>query len=245
MTTPGLLATPDTVRIVSWNINRGQRLNEVIEFLSATAADLILLQEADWNARRTHCRNVAREIAQALAMNYVFGCEFEELTQRQQREACLSWAGDALSVSPFKLAHPQVLSSVEFLASAMVHPAHKTLPEKDWRKNGTHQAASISLDRNLMVYNVHLESRGNDGLRCSQLAEILGDVSQHASDTQIVIAGDFNADLRREPAASAIGKIRAQQSIRSHLESSHHCAVSFQWFPHHRLDPDEGTAHCF
>jgi endonuclease/exonuclease/phosphatase family metal-dependent hydrolase len=59
-------------------------------------------------------------------------------------------------------------------------------------------------ERKLMVYNVHLESRGNDSLRCSQLVEILDDVSQHASDVQAVIAGDFNANLREEPAASII-----------------------------------------
>ncbi len=53
----------------------------IIEFLSKASADLILLQEADVNARRTQHRNIAREIAQALRMNYVFGREFQELTQ--------------------------------------------------------------------------------------------------------------------------------------------------------------------
>jgi endonuclease/exonuclease/phosphatase family metal-dependent hydrolase len=61
-------------------------------------------------------------------------------------------------------------------------------------------------EQKLIVYNVHLESRGSDGLRRSQLAEVLDDVSQHASDVQFVVAGDFNADLRREPANPAIGK---------------------------------------
>ncbi len=82
MTMPVRFANPNAVRIVAWNINRGVRLNEVIEFLSGAEADLILLQEADWNARRTHGRNVTQEIARALAMNYAFGCVFEELTQR-------------------------------------------------------------------------------------------------------------------------------------------------------------------
>ena len=79
---PKPIALPETIRVVSWNINRGLRLNEVIEFLSEAAADLILLQEVDLNAWRTRCRNVAREIAQTLAMNYVFACEFEELSQK-------------------------------------------------------------------------------------------------------------------------------------------------------------------
>lgn len=69
------------LRVVSWNIARGAKLNAVIEFLLGADADIILLQEADRNARRTSYRNVAREIAQNLKFNYVFGCEFEELAQ--------------------------------------------------------------------------------------------------------------------------------------------------------------------
>ena len=74
-------ALEPAIRVVSWNINRGLQLPGIIDFLSKTSADLILLQEADVNARRTQYRNIAREIAQALRMNYVFGREFEELTQ--------------------------------------------------------------------------------------------------------------------------------------------------------------------
>ena len=75
------LFSPESVRVVSWNIDRGSKLHKVIEFLAGEKADIVLLQEADLNARRTHHINVAREIAQKLAMNYVFGREFQELTQ--------------------------------------------------------------------------------------------------------------------------------------------------------------------
>ena len=60
-------------------------------------------------------------------------------------------------------------------------------------------------ERKLVVYNVHLESRGIEGLRWGQLGELLNDASLHAADVQVVVAGDFNADLRREPAVSVIG----------------------------------------
>src|SRR5260370_4671063 len=75
------LFSPDATRIVNWNIDRGLKLRGVIEFLDSTKADIILLQEVDLNARRTHHINVASEIAQKLEMNYVFGREFQELTQ--------------------------------------------------------------------------------------------------------------------------------------------------------------------
>ncbi|MGO9432991.1 MAG: endonuclease/exonuclease/phosphatase family protein [Terracidiphilus sp.] len=106
MTKAELSAIPNAIRIVTWNINRGQRLNEVIEFLAEAAADLILLQEVDLNARRTHCRNVAHYIAQALTMNYAFGCEFEELSQRCNRMP--AYHGQA-TLSRFPLLNSRIL----------------------------------------------------------------------------------------------------------------------------------------
>ena len=66
---------------MNWNIDRGLRLPEIIDFLAAQSADLLILQEVDLNTRRTHFLNVAKEIARKLQMNYVFGQEFQELTQ--------------------------------------------------------------------------------------------------------------------------------------------------------------------
>jgi PAS domain-containing protein len=72
---------PQAIRVVNWNIDRGLRLQEITDFLASQQADLLTLQEVDLNARRTHFRNVAEELARKLQMNYVFGREFEELTQ--------------------------------------------------------------------------------------------------------------------------------------------------------------------
>ena len=198
-------ACPDAVRIVSWNINRGQLLKEVIEFLAGTGADLVLLQEADLCARRTHYRNVAREIAKALEMNYVFGYEFEELTQGQNGTP--AYHGQA-TLSRLPLSHSRILRFHR--QSSFWHPRWFIPRATPFQRRLGGRMALISCidlpEQKLIVYNVHLESRGSDGLRRSQLAEVLDDVSQHASDVQFVVAGDFNADLRREPANPAIGK---------------------------------------
>ena len=193
----------DAIRIVSWNINRGQRLEGVIEFLTRAAADLILLQETDINARRTHYRNIAREIAQALRMHYVFGCEFEELAQGNHSSP--AYHGQA------------TLSRLPILASRVLRFSRQSgFWRPRWFIPMTHHfqrrlGARIALvshiaafDKRLVAYNVHLESRGNDALRCSQLAEILEDGRQYGSHVPIVIAGDFNFDLSREPAASIL-----------------------------------------
>jgi endonuclease/exonuclease/phosphatase family metal-dependent hydrolase len=202
---PEACACPGTVRIVSWNINRGQLLKEVIEFLAGTPADLVLLQEADLFARRTHYCNVAREIAQSLEMNYVFGYEFEELAQGQNGTP--AYHGQA-TLSRLPLSHSRVLRFHR--QSNFWHPRWFIPRVAPFQRRVGGRMALISCvdlpEQKLIVYNVHLESRGSDDLRRSQLAEILDDVSQQPSDVQVVITGDFNADLRREPIAAVIGE---------------------------------------
>jgi endonuclease/exonuclease/phosphatase family metal-dependent hydrolase len=205
MTTADRLNLPDAVRIVNWNINRGQRLNEVIEFLAGAGADLILLQEADWNAARTLCRNVAQEIARALEMNYVFGCEFEELAQG--RDGMPAYHGQA-TLSRFPLSHSRILRfrcQSRFWLPRWYIPRVKPFQ----RRIGGRMAliSHIALPQQmLVVYNAHLESRGDEGLRWSQLGELLDDASQHAANFQVVVGGDFNADLRHPHPDSVISK---------------------------------------
>jgi endonuclease/exonuclease/phosphatase family metal-dependent hydrolase len=69
------------VRVVNWNIERGLRLPEIIDFRDSQNADLLILQEVDLNARRTGRLNIAEEIARRLRLNHVFAREFEELAQ--------------------------------------------------------------------------------------------------------------------------------------------------------------------
>ncbi len=70
-----------TLRILSWNIERGQKLSAVADSLKRLAPSVALLQEVDMNARRTGYKNVAEELARRLGMNYFFAAEFEELGQ--------------------------------------------------------------------------------------------------------------------------------------------------------------------
>jgi len=205
---PALQKAPeqsDSIRIVSWNINRGLQLDGILDFLTKASADLILLQEVDVNARRTHHRNIAREIAQALQMNYVFGCEFEELTQGGHNSA--AYHGQA-TLSRLPIANSRILqfrSQSGFWRPRWFIP---TIP-KFQRRLGARMALVSHIDcfpKHIVAYNVHLESRGGDTLRCSQLTEILDDVQQYDAGIPLVIAGDFNFDLSREPAVSKIGR---------------------------------------
>ena len=58
--------------------------------------------------------------------------------------------------------------------------------------------------RPLAVYNLHLESRGDDQLRASQLQEVVADAMRIPSDTPVTVAGDMNFDISQPSVAGLI-----------------------------------------
>ena len=78
----------------------------VIDFLSDTSADILILQEADLNARRTHRLNIAEEIARKLQMDYVFGREFQELVQGSK--ASPAYHGQA-TLAKWPISNPRLI----------------------------------------------------------------------------------------------------------------------------------------
>lgn len=96
------------VRIATWNIERGVEFDAVKAALTndhrffrrlpasersskynlaqileqareLNRADVIVLNEVDWGLKRTNYRNVAKDLATALRMNYAYGVEFVEV----------------------------------------------------------------------------------------------------------------------------------------------------------------------
>lgn len=186
----------DRVRVVNWNIDRGLRLEEIISFLDAQRADILVLQEVDLNARRTGFRNIAEEIAKRLGMNYAFAQEFQELGQG--RHGSPAYHGQA-TLSRWPLARSRV---IRFRRQSHFWEPRWFLPSSEpfQRRHGGRVAlvseAEIS-GRRLMLYNLHLESRGDNGLRIAQLAETLEDTKQYLEELPVVVAGDLNLDISR------------------------------------------------
>ena len=173
-----VLIPPDFIRVVNWNINRGLRLQKVIEFLASAKADVFLLQESDLNARRTHHLNVAKEIAQKLRMNYVFGREFQELTQGSR--ASPAYHGQA-TLARWRY---QIPVSYDFQKQSNFWRPRWFLPEIEpfQERIGGRLALvceSTIAGKRVVTYNLHLESKGDDALRCSQIEETLEDARRY------------------------------------------------------------------
>ena len=56
-------ATAETLRIVSWNIGRGYKLDRIAAALAIISPDVACLQEVDWSNRRTNNRDVLGDLA--------------------------------------------------------------------------------------------------------------------------------------------------------------------------------------
>ena len=191
------------IRVVNWNIERGLQLPAILEFLAQADADVLLLQEVDVHARRTQRLNIAREIARKLRMNYVFGREFIELTQGSNTDP--AWHGQA-TLSKWKISRPRVIhfrQQSNFWKPRWFLPKHEPFQERLGGRIAL--AAEIATPGiSIMSYNLHLESRGNDQLRLSQLEEVVQDASAYNSIPLIVLAGDLNVNASQPGAADVL-----------------------------------------
>jgi endonuclease/exonuclease/phosphatase family metal-dependent hydrolase len=181
----------DFFRIVSWNIERGLQFSKILDFLRTIEADLLLLQEVDLNARRTQCRDVASELAQALNLNYAFGIEFQELSEGTA--ASPAFHGNA-TLSPWPLSKTRI---IRFRDQSAFWKPHWYVPEMAvfQRRIGGRialVAEATIYGRKVVTYNLHLESKGNDALRVQQLNEVLADCATYVDKPTFVVAGDFN-----------------------------------------------------
>lgn len=207
----GRVRTPQpggAVRVVCWNIERGVQFDGIRRYLEQEPPDLALLQEADWEARRSRGRRVAEELGGRLGLEWAFAPEFRELGQRiRGREA---WHGQA-TLSRLPLRSVRVL---RFRSQSTSWQPRPWLPA--WSIFQPREGGRIALitehempGAKLVAYNVHLESREEEALRLDQVREVLEDAAAQPPDSIIVIAGDFNTKT-----GSASPVIREVQAAR-------------------------------
>jgi len=164
-----------------------------------TQANLCIFQEVDLGARRTHGQDVAQELAEKFGMNYAWAPEFQELSQSTAAGA--AYHGQAI-LTTLPIRSTRILRFANQSGFWKPRPLLiSSLPILQRREGG--RIAQISeLDnggRLLVIYNLHLESRGDEQLRLRQLDEVLADARRYPEDTPVIVAGDFNTKSRHSP----------------------------------------------
>jgi endonuclease/exonuclease/phosphatase family metal-dependent hydrolase len=209
-----IVSAPKSLRIVDWNIDRGQQLLGVTDFLVGVNADIVILQEVDLNARRTHRVNIAETIARKLEVNYVFGREFQELAQGSKDSP--AYHGQAI-FSKWPISKPRL---IRFSRQSHFWQPHWFLPniEPFQERLGGRIALVAQINvagSKVVIYNLHLESRGNDALRISQLAEVLSDATCYDAECPVIVAGDLNTDASKAAVALHLARARFQDAVAS------------------------------
>ena len=179
---------PETLRVVSWNMEYTAHLDEQIAILTTrpelASADVYLLSEVDRCSSRNGKTRGARRLAEALGAAYVYGIEFVEL------EIDRVAGGDT----------GQAILSRRPLSSAAL-TCHSN--QSDWFATDDEPRlgervflhADIPVgDGFARVYAAHLESDDLFGEKRSAQAKELLDVAQTlACERPQIVAGDFNA----------------------------------------------------
>ena len=203
----------DYIRVVDWNIERGLQFSAILNFLRAADADLILLQEVDLDARRTQNRDVARELARSLQLNYAFGMEFQELSEGSRSSPALH--GQA-TLSPWPLSNGRI---IRFQCQSNFWKPHWYVPRIELfqrRLGGRIALVSEALiyGRRIVTYNLHLESQGEDVLRLQQLREVLEDARRRTESSLVIVGGDFNLNAGNDEAARTLQSAGFHDAVR-------------------------------
>jgi endonuclease/exonuclease/phosphatase family metal-dependent hydrolase len=196
---------PVRIRVIDWNIDRGSKLPAIVDFLSAQNADLLVLQEADLNTRRAGNANVAEEIARRLDMDYVFGREFQELGEGSKDSP--AYTGQAV-LSRWRLCYPRLIRferQSNFWRPRWWVPNAPIFQERLGGRIALMTEVRVP-GRPFTLYNLHLESRGDDELRSAQLQEVFDDTLRIAAGTPVLVAGDMNVDTSQASLSSLVDR---------------------------------------
>ncbi len=217
-----------TVRVVSWNIDRGSHLDVISQEIKKEPADLLLLQEVDWNAARSGELDVAAELAHRLDLNMAYAIEFEELSQERGKPAYIGQA----TLSRFPIRRSRVL---RFVRQSNFWKPHAWIPSNlplMQRRLGSRIALVTDLDCNgklLVVYNAHLESRSMGLIQAAQLDEMLADLKTYPAGTAAIIGGDLNSKYFPSIFLHKLEKEGFHSALGERIERTHAIAMALDW----------------
>jgi endonuclease/exonuclease/phosphatase family metal-dependent hydrolase len=167
--------------VVTWNIERGEAYDAVLGVLRRLQPDVVLLQEVDQGCRRTGYRDVARDLAMALDMNWVAAGEFQELGEGR---------GGAPAITGQAILSRFVIDGAGGLPFKAQDRWRWSVNPVQPRRGG--RLALKARTGGIIFYNTHIESGRNERLQQRQMAEIVADQARTVEGTPVVIAGDFN-----------------------------------------------------
>jgi len=217
------------VRVLNWNIDRGKNLPGIEAAMRKTRPDLCIFQEVDLGARRTQGKDVAQDLASTFQMNYSFAPEFQELSQGT--EAGAAYHGQAI-LTTLPIRSSRLLRFRNQSGFWKPNPLMISKLPLFQRRAGGRIAQVAELDnggRQLIVYNLHLESKFDEELRGRQIEEVLADAERYPPDTAIIIAGDFNTFSSHSPVIERLNQAGFKSCFGERRERTHALIGALDW----------------
>lgn len=180
-------------RCVAWNIERGMCWEAILHFLKEhpilSKADVLLITEADLGMARSGNRNVAREIAKELGMNYFFAPSYLNLAKGcgiendVEGENALGIHGNAI-LSRYPISKPEVIS---------LPNAHDKMKGREKRLgNQRPLLATVDLGGKPVQFAcAHIDVRSTQNRRKLQLEEVIDGLNANP-DLPSLVGGDWN-----------------------------------------------------
>jgi endonuclease/exonuclease/phosphatase family metal-dependent hydrolase len=225
--------TAPAIRAMAWNIERGKRLPSIISVLREhavlRASDVLLLTELDCGMARTGNRFVARELAEALGMNYVFAPCYLALNKGSGVEAevagenTLALHGNALfSRYPLHRAH------------ALALPNGKDKLRGKEKRLGAQRAVIADVAHPAGMFravSLHLDAHSTQRHRARQMRLVLDHLARLTPQLPVLIGGDWNTSTynSRRALYSILGYFRRVAMGVGHVIKNHY-PYPERWF---------------
>ena len=223
-----------SLRLVSWNIERGKNFQGIAEALKSHAvlkhADVIMLQEVDLGMARSQNRHVARELANELEMAYYYVPGFIELSKGSRDERLVD------GENTWSLQGQALLTRVKPLMfdEVAINPVRDRM-RGDEKCIGQRRGLLFTLplkDKRLSIANVHLDHHTSGRGRAKQLAQVFDRLLETAPQGPAVVCGDMNATTYNLANKASFLACIVEKAVRGVFWSAHH-----YMHPYARFEP--------
>jgi len=226
-------AADGCIRAVAWNVERGIHAEGVIESIrnhpKLARSDVFLLSELDYGMARTRNRFVARDIAEALGLNYAFAVCYLALNKgsgiekHAEGENAESLHGNAvLARHPMRRVH------------ALPLPNGKDKMSGEEKRIGCQRAVIADIQHprgEFRAVSLHLDAHSSQRRRVQQMQVLLDHLDRLEPRLPVLIGGDWNTTTHNASRAlySILGYCRRVLMGVRHVVANHY-PYPERWF---------------
>lgn len=238
----------ERIRATAWNIERGIRLDEIIEALRVNEAmsrsDVLLLTELDYGMARSGNRHVAREIAEALGMAYAFAPCYINLSKGSGLESSAEGEND-------EALHGNAVLSRWPVARAwsVALPNGKDKMRGREKRLGSQRAVVCDVEHTsgrLRVVSLHLDAHSSQRHRRRQMQVVLDFIDGLSPSLPVLVGGDWNTSTYNSSRAfySVLGFARRVLMGTARVIENHYLRPD-RWFERGLFSELEGRGFLF